>query len=110
MTTSGSPPVASPYYVKALALGIPAILLGLQLSGWLFFIPAIRDGHSDFRHLYTAGYMVRTGHSRDLYDYQAQMKFQDALVSRAQIALPFNHLAYEALLFVPFSFVSYRAA
>ncbi len=99
-----------PYYVRALALGIPAILLGLQISGWLFFIPVIEHGHFDFRHLYTAGYMVRTGHAGELYDYAVQKRFEDSLISHEPIALPFNHLAYEALLFVPFSFLGYRAA
>jgi len=102
-------PVA-PYYVKALAMGIPAILLGLQLSGWIFILPAIVNGHSDFRHLYAAAYMVRTGNRHSLYDYTEQIKFQNSLVGPEQIALPFNHLAYEALLFVPFSFLPYRAA
>lgn len=100
----------APYYVKALAMGIPAILLGLQLSGWIFIFPAIINGHSDFRQLYTSGYMVRTGHRYSLYDYAAQIGFQNSLVSPEQIALPFNHLAYESLLFVPFSFLPYRAA
>jgi hypothetical protein len=99
-----------PYYVRALALGIPAILLGLQLSGWLFFIPVITHGHFDFRHLYTAGYMVRTGHAHELYDYEAEKAFEDSLISPEAIALPFNHLAYEALLFVPLSLVNFRAA
>ncbi len=100
----------APYYVKALALGIPAILFGLQLAGWIFFVPVIRDGHFDFRQLYTAGYMLRSGHARQLYDYETQKVFQDALLSREQIALPFNHLAYEALLFAPFSRLGFRSA
>ena len=100
----------TPYYVKALALGIPAILLGLQLSGWVFILPAIVNGHSDFRQLYTAGYMARAGQRHSLYDYQAQMAFQNSLVGPEQVALPFNHLAYEVLLFAPLSFLPYRIA
>ncbi len=99
-----------PHYVRSLALGIPAILLGIQLSGWIGFIPVITDGHFDFRQLYTAGYIVRSGHAGELYAYDAQKAFQDTLISREQIALPFNHLAYEALLFVPFSLLSWRKA
>jgi len=99
-----------PYYVKGLALGIPAILLGLQISGWLFFLPGALHGYADFRHLYTAGFMVRSGHAHELYDYDTQKSFQDALVSREEIAMPFNHLAYEALLFIPFSLLPYRTA
>jgi hypothetical protein len=101
---------APPYYVKGLALGIPALLLGLQISGWIFFIPVITHGHFDFRQLYTGGYMLRSRHARELYDYDAQKTFQDALISREQIALPFNHLAYEALLFAPFSLLPFRTA
>ena len=103
-------PAEAPYYVRALAMGVPAILLGLQLSGWIFIFPAIVNGHSDFRQLYTAGHMVRSGHRYSLYDYAEQIRFQNLLVGPEGIALPFNHLAYESLLFVPFSFLPYRAA
>jgi len=102
--------VAPPYYVKGLALGIPAILLGLQISGWLFFIPVIMHGHNDFRQLYTGGYMLRLGYGHQLYDYDVQKSFEDKLVSPEQIALPINHLAYEELLFVPLSLLNFRAA
>jgi len=102
--------IEPPYYVKGLALGIPAILLGLQISGWLFFLPGALHGHADFRHLYTAGFMVRSGYGHELYDYDKQKSSQDALVSPEEIAMPFNHLAYEALLFIPLSLLSYRAA
>ena len=100
----------APYYVRALALGLPAILLGIQISGWIGIAPAILHGHSDFRQLYTAGYMVRTGHGDEIYDYGRSKGFQDRLISPEQIALPFNHLAYETLLYVPFSRLRYRLA
>jgi hypothetical protein len=67
-------------------------------------------GYSDFRQLYAAGYLVRTGHGEELYDYQAQRAAQDTLVGADEMALPFIRPAYQALLFVPFSFLSYRAA
>jgi len=91
-------------------MALPAIMLGWQISGWIFFLPAAMHGRADFRQLYTAGYMIRTGHSRELYDFAAQKRFQDAVVSPEPAALPFNRPAYEALLFYPFSFVSYKAA
>jgi len=96
------------YYVRALALGIPAIFLGLQIAGWIGFVRIIADGHGDFRQLYIAGYMMRSGHAHELYEYSAQKRFQDELISREQIALPFNHLAHEALLYAPFSVVRYQ--
>lgn len=107
---STTAPLAAPYYVRGLALGIPAILLGLQITGWLFFIPAIFDGHADFRNFYSAGYMVRSGDARALYDYETEKVYQDRLISRENLAMPFIHPAYEALLFVPLSLLPYRAA
>jgi len=99
-----------PYYFTALAMALPAIMLGLQLSGWIGFWPMIRDGHADFRNLYTAGYMVRAGFGHELYDYARQKGFQDALISREEIAIPFIRPAYQALLFAPFSFLTFREA
>src|SRR5216683_5014335 len=54
--------------------------------------------------------MVRVGHARDVYDYALYEKFQKELVGPAQGALPFNHLAYEALFYVPFSLLTYQHA
>ncbi len=108
--TPAAPTEEAPYYVKALAMALPAVMLGLQITGWIFFLPGAMQGHCDFRHLYTAGYMVRTGHRGELYDYGVEQKFQDDLVSREAVALPFNHLAYESLIFIPYSLLSYRSA
>ena len=36
--------LAIPYYVGTLALGIPAIFLGLQIAGWIGFVRIIADG------------------------------------------------------------------
>jgi Glycosyltransferase family 87 len=102
-------PVA-PYYVKALAMGLTAFLIGIHLWTWVFMLPTFLGGRADFRQLYTAGYMIRSGHAHELYDYDAQLHFQRLLVSPGDIALPFNHLAYESLLYAPFSLLNYRRA
>jgi hypothetical protein len=55
--------------------------------------------------------MLRSGHAAEIYDYDSTAKFQSQVVSPGDgLALPFNHLAYEALLFAPLSFLSFRAA
>ena len=82
----------------------------MQLLGWLTFFPSALRGHADFRQLYAAGYMVRTGHASELYDARAQQQFQNALVGNDERALPFIRPAYQALLFVPFSLLPYRSA
>jgi hypothetical protein len=99
-----------PHYVKSLSLAVPAVLLGFQISGWVFAILAVQQGRTDFRSQYTAGYMMRSGNAHRIYDYGAQLFFQNQLVLARDLALPFDHLSYEALLFVPFSYLSFEAA
>jgi len=67
-------------------------------------------GLSDFRQLYTAGYMGRTGDGHQLYDYARTDQLQNELAGTEGSALPFNHLAIEALLFAPLSLFSFRVA
>jgi hypothetical protein len=105
---TGKKPEA-PYYVQAL-LGLLPILLGIQLLAWFVILPAAVHGRADFRQLYTAGYMVRTGHAHELYNYDVQLHFQNELVSAGRIPLPFNRPAFYAVLFVPFSVLPYRSA
>lgn len=82
----------------------------VSVAGVLLMLPLGSSGRVDFRHLYTAGYMVRVGHAADVYDYALYEKFQNEVVGRAEGALPFNHLAYEALFYAPFSLLKYRHA
>src|SRR5258708_7594696 len=99
----------SPLYLQAM-LGILPLILGIQLLAWLIILPAALGGRADFRQLYTAGHMVRSGHAKELYDYSAQLQFQNQLVSPGQVPLPFIRPAYYGLLFVPFSLLPYRDA
>ncbi len=110
MTTKSTAESRGTRYLPDLLLGSLPILLAVQLLGWLTFFPTALRGHADFRQLYAAGYMVRTGHAGQLYDTRAQQEFQDALVGNDERALPFIRPAYQALLFVPFSLVPYRNA
>ncbi len=97
-------------YLRDALLGILPILFCIQFLGWLTFFPNALRGHADFRQLYVAGYMVRTGHRTRLYDYKLQTHLQNTLVSNDELALPFIRPAYQALLFLPLSFFSYRTA
>lgn len=100
----------TPYYVKGLALGVCAYLIGIHLWTWVFTASIFLGGRSDFRQLYTAGYMVRTGAAHALYDSEAQLRMQNRIVSPGEIPLPYIRPPFEALLFVPFSFMPYKAA
>lgn len=63
----------------------------------------------DFRSFYAAGYLMRTGRS-DLYDLSRQQEVQRTLISPSSGTLPFAHPSYEALLYAPFSLLSYGRA
>jgi hypothetical protein len=102
--------MASRSYTRPAAIGVSLLSFFLCIFGVLTIAPLGLRGYVDFRQLYTAGYMVRTGRAAQLYDYDATEKLQNEIVSPATGALPFNHLAFESLLFAPFSFLSYRAA
>src|SRR6476646_200553 len=77
-----------PYYILALAMGLPAICFGLTIQSWLDLKRLVLTGGADLRLLYTGAYMVRTGHGPQLYDYASQKCFQDALVSVRSTPVP----------------------
>ena len=100
----------APHYVKSLLMGIPAIFLGFQISGWVFAVRALQQGRVDFRAQYTAGYIIRSGNAHLLYDYGSQLIFQNRLVTPRDVTMPFDHLAYEAVFFSPFSYLPFKSA
>lgn len=89
-------------------LGISIYLIFVHAWTWVLTTPVALAGRADFRQFYAAGAMVRAGDAHRLYDYQTQKEFQDRLVSPQPTALPFVSPAYHALLFAPFSLLSYR--
>jgi glycosyl transferase family 87 len=82
-----------PHYVKSLGLGIVAILIGLELSGWIGFALTDLHNHSDFPMYYRAAMLVRTGHASELY-------------APREIPYGYSHPAFEAIPFVVFTFFS----
>src|SRR5579864_7936217 len=90
-----------PHYVKSLAMTIPAVLVGLQISAWIGFVLSPgRQERADFRAYYYAGEMLRAGKVQQLY----------GAYDSANVTSAFIHPAYEALVFFPFSFLSMRLA
>jgi hypothetical protein len=67
---------------------------------------------TDLRIFMTGVDMVRSGHGKQLYQFDAQEKTQLSLYpeTRTSGLLPFNHLAYELLFYWPVSGLSYRMA
>jgi hypothetical protein len=78
---------------------------------FLTFLPDAIRGATDFRHLYTAGYMLLHGHGKELYDFSAMVAVQNQIVGNITGGwLPFNHLSFEAVFFVPFALMPFGTA
>lgn len=110
MAKSNPPPAASRSRAMTVLVSSLPLLFVMDVFLWIAFVPNALRGHSDFRQLYVAGYMVRHGYRHDLYNYDLQTKLQANLVTQQDLALPFIRPAYEALLIVPLTPFSYRAA
>jgi hypothetical protein len=110
-STQNASPTSLRHPLQRFLLG-PAVayLLLLQLGVFLICSPFGFGGYSDFRQLYTAGWMTRTGHASQLYDYDLQRQFQQVLAGVSAAPLPFNRLGYEALVLAPLSILPYRVA
>ena len=83
-----------PHYVRSIGLGILAILIGLEVSGWVGFAFTDLHNHTDFPFYYWGAELVRVGNASKLYLPQP-------------VDYYFTHPAFEALLFVPFTFLSF---
>ena len=95
--------------VRLISFVVFVCLFLFQVLGVLLSARLGRQDSMDFRHMYVAGYILRTGQGAQLYDYSLQERLQNELV-RPERPLPFDHLAYEALLFAPFSYLGYFKA
>jgi hypothetical protein len=100
------------FWPHELILWLLPLLLVIQIAILSVFLPkgGLR-GVADFRPFYTGGYMIRSGHSKELCNYDAQKRFEDELVPvNIDFMLPIIHLPFEELLFVPLSLFPYRTA
>jgi Glycosyltransferase family 87 len=96
---------------------IPDFLcLGLILLHLAVFWQArgqILAGLPDFRIFYTAGLMLRRGEGHVLYDDALQSRTQREFVpvsTADNSPLPYNHPPFEAVLYVPFTYVPFLRA
>jgi Glycosyltransferase family 87 len=87
-----------------------AFLFIIQITYFAMAFPGAIRGRADFSTLYTAGFMIRSGHASELYDYDTNTEVQEQIIGPSHGPVPFNHLAYETLFFAPFSLLPYRAA
>jgi hypothetical protein len=75
-------------------------------------LPELRNGYQDFTIFYTGARLLRSGQASHLYDLGTQYRLQQTFtnVPIRSGPLPFNHPPFEALLFIPFTFLAYWPA
>jgi Glycosyltransferase family 87 len=85
----------------------------INAAGVLYLVPKLQRGYQDFTAFYCGGMMIRNGESARLYDlqlqYETQLKFAPHVDIR-QVALPYNHPPFEALLFLPLAYLNFLPA
>jgi hypothetical protein len=105
-------PIAKKKY-RVLVLLFLAGMLSLHLIIAWDSIDLIRKGYPDFSTFYSGASIVRQGLGKRLYDeatqYRVQLQFA-AGVSIRQGPLPYIHPPFEALLFIPLTWLSYPTA
>jgi len=88
-----------------------------MIATHVFFLWRVRDqiarGDPDFTVFYTAGRMLREGQGGQLYSSRAQLAVQAEFSRNSDIRrgpLPYIHPPFEALFFLPFTYLSYPHA
>lgn len=98
--------------IKAVGAALAGMLLIHALLFWREK-ERVRQGYADFTIFYAAGEMVRQGLGHRLYDDALQFQVQRSFAAGVQIRqgpLPYNHPPFEALIFLPLTWLSYPAA
>jgi Glycosyltransferase family 87 len=96
--------------LRPMVITVAFLMFFVSAAGVFLMLPLGRSGRVDFRTFYTVGYMARTGHSAEIHDPARYQEFQNDLGGPVKGLLPFNHLAYESLVYVPFSYFHYQNA
>jgi len=95
---------------RVIRCAVVLLIVSLGVAYAWFSFPANREDTSrllDFSEFYAAGQMVRHGLGNSLYDLRVQAEFQ---LKVAPVHAFYLRPPFEALLFVPFTYLSYRAA
>lgn len=84
------------------------LMFGVNLAVFLISWNEIMAGKNDFPPLYASAQMVREGQTSRLFDYTAENIFVHRI--SPVIRPPNNHLPYEILVFLPFTYLQFRTA
>lgn len=87
-------------------------MLCLHLLFFFKLLPRIQRGYPDFTVLYTAATILHDGLGHQLYDQHIQYEVQKNFAGQTSRhgALPYIHPPFEALIFLPLTYLPYRQA
>lgn len=88
-------------------------MLCLHLFLFISLRERIKQGYPDFTVYYTAATILRNGLGHQLYDAHVQYEVQKksvGVIATRRSALPYIHPPFEALIFLPLSYVPYPQA
>jgi hypothetical protein len=106
-----SVPKPIPYYINALLVAIPAVLIGIQVFWWTTCLTSVAHERSfDFRMYYGAAQMMREGHATRLYDSAADTEVQNRTVAPDGEIHLFTHPAYELWMLLPLAYFSFHSS
>ena len=94
-----------------------AVFFCAMILGYVWMAPKMygyaKNGYADFSAFYTAGQILHRGQGRQLYDSavqtEVQREFSHAAVVRNR-AFPYLRAPFQALMFVPLTYLSYVRA
>jgi|HubBroStandDraft_4_1064222.scaffolds.fasta_scaffold138401_2 hypothetical protein len=89
---------------------VAVLLFIVQIFVFVRQIPIAISGDGDFRALYRAANTIRKGNARELYDRNTNQASENGAASAANAEPRLDRPAYEAFLFVPFTFLEYGTA
>jgi hypothetical protein len=84
------------------------LMLAMNAAVFLASWKDIKAGKNDFPVFYSNAQMVREGQAAHLYDFDAENSFVHRVSDVARA--PNNHLPYELLIFIPFTYLRFGAA
>jgi Glycosyltransferase family 87 len=99
--------------LKFLVVSYLIAMVGMHASILWRLHKSVFEGYSDFAAFYTAGRLVQQGRASDLYDPHSQWEVQQQFASEVTIRkgpLPYIRPPFEALLFLPLSYLKYQVA
>jgi hypothetical protein len=102
--------MVEPSRYRAWLVVVSVALLFVQLGLLALEIPVALEGRTDFRAFYAAGYLIRTGHRHEIYNYERTIEAEKVVAGTKGPDIPFVHPAYEGLFFAGLARFSYRKA